>query len=37
MDVPARVFANFLSKEVGFPVIVENKAGAEGPSACRPC
>ncbi len=30
MDVPARVFANFLSKEVGFPVIVENKAGAGG-------
>ncbi|MCT9810627.1 tripartite tricarboxylate transporter substrate binding protein [Acidovorax sp. Be4] len=30
MDVPARVFAHFLSKEVGFPVIVENKAGAGG-------
>jgi tripartite-type tricarboxylate transporter receptor subunit TctC len=30
MDVPARVFANFLSKEVGQTVIVENKAGAGG-------
>ncbi len=30
MDVPARVFAHFLSKEIGFPVIVENKAGAGG-------
>lgn len=30
MDVPARVFASYLSKEVGFPVIVENKAGAGG-------
>lgn len=30
MDVPARVFANCLSKEVGVPVIVENKAGAGG-------
>lgn len=30
MDVPARIFANFLSKEVDQPVIVENKAGAGG-------
>lgn len=30
MDVPARVFANFLSKEIGQTVIVENKAGAGG-------
>lgn len=30
MDVPARVFANYLSKEVGQTVIVENKAGAGG-------
>lgn len=30
MDVPARIFANFLSKEVGQPVIVENKKGAGG-------
>jgi len=30
MDVPARVFANFLSKEVGQTVIVENKVGAGG-------
>ncbi len=30
MDVPARVFSTFLSKEVGQTVIVENKAGAGG-------
>ncbi|HSV81241.1 MAG TPA: tripartite tricarboxylate transporter substrate binding protein [Ramlibacter sp.] len=30
MDVPARIFATFLSKEVGQTVIVENKAGAGG-------
>lgn len=30
MDVPARILANFLAREVGNPVIVENKAGAGG-------
>ncbi len=30
MDVPARVFAKYLSQEVGHPVIVENRAGAGG-------
>lgn len=30
MDVPARIFATFLSKEIGQPVIVENKVGAGG-------
>jgi len=30
MDVPARIFASFLSKEIGQPVIVENKAGGGG-------
>jgi tripartite-type tricarboxylate transporter receptor subunit TctC len=30
MDVPARIFATFLSKEVGQAVIVENKVGAGG-------
>lgn len=30
MDVPARIFATFLSKEIGQAVIVENKVGAGG-------
>lgn len=30
MDVPARIFATFLSKETGQAVIVENKVGAGG-------
>lgn len=30
MDVPARIFATFLSKEIGQPVIVENTKGAGG-------
>ncbi|MCJ0762361.1 Bug family tripartite tricarboxylate transporter substrate binding protein [Variovorax terrae] len=35
IDVPARIYANFLSKEIGQPVVVENKTGAGGSIAVQ--